>query len=286
MSKRPPQSRALPQQPYDELLLKRSRLYRRSRELYRAQGGTFEAALWSSPRSLGSPLLLENHIGYSPLGAELEWSLTDRLQKREKKHLEQVRSFVTNVFHEQSHRILWRHFREAGIACPQSREEAFRFLNLVEALVVILDMALGDDLGMRVARPLYGLGVVYNPGSTFMSPRKLGPRGYRNALQVALHATYLRLEGMHADDIPGAVRAAFPGLSPKLVDAATRRALLIEPLFVELTNPIWQKRHVKVVMREWAPRRGAKPLRLPHRKPTENHQAYLIAETWLARFGL
>ena len=277
--------KTLAEQPYDSELLKRSALYLQSRKNFLAGHGTFRSALLSSARTLGSASLVENRVSYSPVGSELNWSVTDRLQKKDSKHFDQIRSFVTNIYHEQNHRTLWNHFRKKGIYCPQTRAEAYRFLNLVESLVVILDMALGDELSKSAAYSLKQMNVIYDSGVDFMRKIK-SAREYRNSLQVSQHATFLLLEGLHPEDIPLHVGRVFSGFNAKLVAASVRRALSLDVLFVELTNPIWQKKHVPIVMKSFAPPRGQRGLILPSRKPLENRQAYLITEKWLERFGL
>ena len=273
-------------QPWDSFLLKKSSLYRKSRALFRAQKGIALPTLLSSPRSLSSAGLIENQIEYSPLDRELTWTYQDRIQRKDLKHREIVRSFTTNVFHEQNHRILWKHLVKDGFYCPQKRKAAHRFLNLVESLVVILDFALSDQLGLKQGRALYHQGVIYSPGSDFLTRYQPSRREYRNYLQAVLHTVYLRLEGMHPDDIPDAIREVFSQNHRGHVDQAIRRAFLLDDLFVELTNPIWQNRHIKAVMAAFSPPRGKSALVLPDREPSHHAQGYVIAEGWMEKFGL
>ncbi len=276
-------------QPFDEELLQASALYRRSRELYLKQGGTYEAALLSSPRSLGSLTLIRNHIEYTPLARELAWSLKDPIERKTRKHFELVRTFVTSVFHEQSHRILWKILQDRGLHCPTDPAGARRFLNLAESLVIALDMALGDSLGAAMGMRLYEQGVIYNPGTggfARLARRRRARRIYRNALQASFHATYLCLQGMHPEDIPNAVRVQFPMLSDRVREASVRRALTLDPLFVELTNPVWQKKHTRAVVRAFGPAKGSRPLALPARTAVQSPEAYLLGETWFATMGL
>ena len=277
---------ALPEQPYDELLLAQSDLYRRSRQLYLQQEGRFQATLLSSARSLGSVSLLENLIEYTPIASELDWSLRDRLQKKDHAHIAMVRSFTTGVFHEQNHRILWRHFSDQKIDCPQRALEACRFLNCAESLVIILDMALADELNSKLAKHLYSVRGIYQSGAEFMRLLKVGSRSYRNALQVCFYTTYLRLEGLHPDDIPGYVKKVFEGLDQKLVERCIERAMRIDSMFVELTSPFWQKKHVGKVMEVFAPPRGKLGLVLPARQPLRHVETYVIVERWLEAMGL
>lgn len=276
----------LNEQPCDALLIRKSALYRKSRARFLEIGGTFHAKLLSSPRSLSSIGLIRNHIDYSPVAAELEWTMTDALQKKDKKHFETVRSFVTSVFHEQNHRILWRFLSEHRLACPQSKDAAHRYLNLIESLVVMIDWALGDELGPKLGHEVYFKGPIYNPGSDFMSKKKLKKRGYRNALHAGLHATYLHLEGIHPDDLLPSLISAFPEMSPKLLRKIADRTKLIDPLFVNLTNPVWQKKHVKNVMKTFRPKKGDGTIDLMKRTTQYQPQAYFIAETWFEHCGL
>jgi len=280
-------TKILNEQPFDELLLSKSRLYRRSRELFLRNKGTFRAVCLSSARTLGSANLVRNEIEYNPIASELAWSLSDPVQRKDRAHLEQVRAWMTGVFHEQSHRILWHHFKAEKIFCPQVRSHAYRFLNLVESLVIILDMAVGDELDSRTGNALYSLHGIYNPGSAFM--RKIRARNgalYRQALIVCLYVTYFRLEGLHPEDIPQNAHFAFENLNSKMIDSCIERSMKIEPRFVDLTNPIWQKKHVAKVMDSFRPPRGISPLELPVRKPFEIDTLVAIANNWLKLFSL
>ncbi len=276
----------LVEQPFDDLLLDRSKLYRQSRVLFLENGGKFRPRMLSSARTLGSPSLVTPEIEYSPVGTELNWSLTDRLQKKDHAHLAQVQSWITGVYHEQNHRNLWKFLRRTRRFCPAQRDGAYRYLNLAESLVIILDMALGDELDARTANHLYFSRGIYNGGSAAMRKLKLGSPRYREAMLTCLTATYLRLEGLHPEDIPGFCRQIFAHCPGSNVDAAIRRALKIEPLFVELTNPIWQKKHVTKVMAAFAPPRRQPGLMLPRRSPLNNAVIESIGTEWLALHGL
>lgn len=274
------------EQPYDQFLLKKSRLYLRSRTLFNKQGGIAVPTLLSSPRSLSSAALIENKIEYSPLARELEWSCNDPVQKRDRKHFATLRTFVTSVFHEQNHRILWRHLIEQEHFCPQTREAAHRYLNLIESLIVILDFALGDELGLKTGRMLYERGVIYSPGSDFKNRFKPSRREYRNYLQAVAWTVYLRLEGLHPEDIAPAVYDTFKLGNSKHTAHAIKRAFLLDEMFINLTNPIWQRRHVGKVMQAFKPNRNQRTLHLPRRQPTNNLETYIIIESWLNTFNL
>jgi hypothetical protein len=230
----------LPQQPFDSLLLARSALYRRSRERFIAQGGTLEPALLSSPRSLSGAILLENRIQYSPTEAELLWTAQDSRENPDR--LLDLRTYTTSVFHEQTHRLLWS-FLPPPV--PQAGANR-RYLNFIESLVVITDMALSDGLGPELARPLYLVGSIYDPGTTARSAAR-SRRGYRQYLLAAMHATTLNLELYDPADIEKIIPALF-GKSP-LIARATRRALNLDRQFVLKTNPIWQHRNGREIDR-------------------------------------
>jgi hypothetical protein len=272
---------ALPGQPFDRLLLRRSRLYRRSRALYREIGGTHAPALLSSARSLSSAGLLEPRIEYSPIEAELIWRATNPTERRQPEPLTQLRAWVTSVFHEQSHRILWARLPP----CPADAGGARRYLNLAESLVIAADMALGDELGPRLARELYRAGPIYSPGSRWRG-LGLSRREYRNLLHAVAYASYLALEMYSAELIGRLISALFPGLGRR-GPPAVERALSLNEQFIALTNPTWQSRNLPAVRRALGrgPGRRAAALSLPD-DPRRNPAYYLVAEAWFAHLGL
>lgn len=274
----PRQPLALPGQVFDRELLALSSLFRRSRELYRAEGGTFSPALVSSPRTLSSPILLEPRIEYSPIAEELVWAATDRGQARDDAHLLLLRTFSSSLFHEQNHRILWKRLPPP----PRSGAPLRRYLNFAESLVVTLDMALGDELGPRLAPFFHLVGATYDPGTSVRSEAG-SRRAYRNYLQAALHATYLHLEGYAEADIARLSQGLFPGLGP-LAERAARRSCQLDLKFVAYTNPVWQKRHAAGAARRLA-RRGEEALVLAE-DPRDHRLQYLVAEGVLAELGL
>lgn len=281
---------ALAGQPWDSWLLKKSALYRRSRRAFLAIGGFHVATFLSSPRSLASLTLIEKKLQYNPVADELEWSQKDRIQRNDRAHFELLRTFTNNVYHEQNHRTLWEFMQTRGYYCPGNRGAARRYLNFTESLIVILDFALGDELGLKVGAELYSQGVIYSPGSDFRKIYKPSKREYRNYLQAVAHAVFLRLEGMHPEDIPIAIHKLFQVNGEGQVKHAINRAFLLDALFVELTNPVWQRKNLSaVIQRLGAPKKGRqaeKSLVLPNREPLNHAQAYLITENWLEFFGL
>jgi hypothetical protein len=275
---------ALAEQPFDRHLLVLSPLFRKSRELFLAQGGEFHPALLSSPRTLSSPTLLDNKIEYSPIETELFWTATHPGERKDKARLLSLRSYVSSLFHEQNHRILWQMLPPS----PRSAQGVRRYLNFAESLVITLDMALGDELGRGIAGYFYLTGATYDPGTTVREELKpFNRRYYRNYLQAALHATYLNLEFFEPREIPKAVSALFPGLiGPKGKDnwaeRAAKRSGNLDRAFVWKTNPSWQKKHWEKVMKRLS---GPSPLELPD-NPMDNRAQYLFAEKCFEAFGL
>jgi hypothetical protein len=266
---------ALDEQPFDSLLLARSPLYRRSRREFVAAGGTFAPALLSSPRTLGSIALLSRRLEYSPVASELRFAALDSREARDPERLLELRTYVTSLFHEQNHRLLWDWLPPP----PASGAALRRYLNFVEAVVVALDMALADGLG-ALARPLYLCGSIYDPGTEVRG--ELGrKRDYRNYLQAAMHATFLNLELYEPAWIARAAGVLFPALGSWAPRAAAR-ATRLDRAFVERTNPIWQRRHSREVARRFH-RAGALGLGAD---PLDNRQQYLLFEGVLDRMGL
>lgn len=241
-SKRKAKPGFLPGQPFDDFFLETSPLFRRSRAKFLAQGGVFEARFVTSPRSLSSSILLENRIQYSPTEDELLWQATDPAERTNDDGLSRLVGYSTSLFHEQSHRILWR-----ILPFPADRRPGglSRYLNFVEAIVVGLDMALGDELGPKLSALGYLTGTLYDPGSyaDFASARER-----RNYLHVAIRATYLALEFHEKKDVRRALRGWAPHWMPALrreaLDHAINRALRLDTAFIRVTNPLWQEKHL------------------------------------------
>jgi hypothetical protein len=280
LRKRITHSLALPEQPFDAHLLKANALYRLSRKCFLGQGGKFVSALISSPRTLTSSSLLEQMIEYSPVERELVWAATDPNEIRSGKfeRLLQIREFSTSLFHEQSHRILWRFLPPPS----NSKAEVSRYLNLVESLVIALDMALGDQLGPDRAQVFYLSGVTYDPGTQVLENR-MSRRDYRNYLHACLYATYMKLEFYAYEDIKKATLHLYPQ-NPELTLRAIERAVKLDDAFVEITNPAWKKKHIDAVIQKLYRKRKAS-LRLPE-GALDNRLAYLWAEKWFERMGL
>ena len=210
-----PHRLALSEQPFDSLLLRESAVFKRSRELYLKQGGRYLATLVSSPRTLTSPVLLEQRIEYTPITSELNWAATDRIEKESR--LTELRTYCTNLFHEQNHRILWKFLPPPH----RSPGNVARYLNLVESLIVAIDMALGDELGHGVSRFFYLTGVTYDPGTDILGDG-LSMREYRNYLHACSYATFMKLEFYDAADIKKAISRLYPQ-DPILLNRALKR---------------------------------------------------------------
>ena len=269
----------LNEQPFDLQLLAQSSLYRKSRILYCRKGleGTHRPSFLSPKRSLGSPILLEPEIQYSPVESEMIWAASDPVESKNLDQLLELRKSVTCVYHEQNHRILWNFLPPS----PKSGANLRRYLNFSEALVITLDMALADELGPRLAILFYLSGATYDPGTDLKSV--LTQRHYRNYLQALNYATYLNLEFFSGEDIREILFLLFPQMEP-LLDRIVQRSTNLDRQFVEATNPIWQKRHGKSAGKLLGDS-AVKPLQLS-RDPLENWKPYLITEHILDHFKI
>jgi hypothetical protein len=275
----------LSEQPFDSLLLSLSPLFVRNRETFLKTGGHFHSSLLSSPRSLSSPSLLDPTIQYSPVESELIWAASDPIESANLKlnRLYEARSYTTSLFHEQSHRILWKRLPPPPPVEKRSGS-VFRYLNFVESLVITLDMALGDELGPNLAKIFYLTGATYDPG-TDLRLKKISRRVYRNYLHACLYTTYLTLQLYDAEELPGIVTQLYPA-EPLLTKRAIERATQLDEAFVRITNIDWQEKNEQtVVKRLSALNPKASPLILP-RDPLDNRIAYILAEKWFENMGL
>jgi hypothetical protein len=275
---------ALPGQPFDAFFLKTSPLFRRSRSMFLKQKGTFEARFVTSPRSLSSAILLENRIQYSPTEDELLWQATDRGERTNDEGLLRLVGYSTSLFHEQSHRILWK-----ILPPPADRSEAglSRYLNLIESIVVGIDMALGDELGPKLSSLGYLTGTLYDPGTYARFKTK---RDRRNYLQVAIRTTYLALELHEKEEVASAMRGMaplwMPGLASEATEHAIERALRLDDAFIRVTNLLWQEKHLKIFARQLPKRTKAKPGLEMSRDPENWLAPYLAIERVFEAFGL
>lgn len=269
--------------PFDAHLLALSPLYKKSRSLYVDQGGTFQATLVSSSRSLSSPALLANHIEYTPIASELVWRATDAIESKNKDALTELKRFTPSLFHEQNHRILWKLLPRA----PEEKEALRRYLNFAESLVIITDMALGDELGQTLGQLFKQIGIVYDPG-TDVRKKAIKSRTYRNYLQTALHATYLHLEGFKPKFIEALIPALYAyNLDQRLLKRAQDRAANLNQKFIRQTNRVWQQKHESKVIEILSKKNKAKgaPLELSD-NPMNNIEQYKWAEQWFDLLGL
>ncbi len=270
----------LPGQPFDRELLAWSKLYRRTRELYCQWGGSFEAALVTTPRTLSSAILLEPRIEYSPIERELIWAATDPTESKSPTHFLTVRTYTSSLFHEQNHRLLWR-----LLPPPASHPDPVRrYLHLAEALVIAADIALADELGPARAEALYDCGSIYNPGSH--ARNHLGRREYRNYLHVIAYVSYLLLELNEPEEIKPWLAALFPQVSPKLRERAWVRGCRIDQQFIRVTNPFWQLKYAsKVAPALRKGRTKETELRLPS-NASDTREFYLQTEAWFDHLGI
>jgi hypothetical protein len=183
------------------------------------------------------------------------WTASDRLESSARpERLLDLRTWVTGVFHEQNHRILW------SILPPAPRKGGAalrRYLHFAESLVVMLDMKLADGLPSEISQALYQTGAIYDPGTEsrrelvrLITSKKRVERIHRNALQAACEATFLNLELFDPAEIAAHVESLFPvdsappsGTAPSLIRRFADRALRLDRLFVESTNPEWLRKH-------------------------------------------
>ncbi|AZZ38337.1 hypothetical protein CIK05_09195 [Bdellovibrio sp. qaytius] len=222
--------------PFDVQLLNLSSLYRHSRKLYLKLGGVFSPKLCSTMRGLSTQDLFKNEIEYTPALSELKWMCELGYQVNgADDHIYSLLQFTEiSVFHEQNHRIIWRELPPV----PEEKEDVQRYLNFAESLVVTLDMALGDQLGLKLSTAFERMKVIYHPGAKD-SPAKSSKAEYRKYLLGILATTYYALETMHHDDVAAAVDYVLPG-QKALNRKAVKRGLTLSELFARVTNPGWQ----------------------------------------------
>ena len=267
------QPRQLVDYPFDARLLALSSLYRKSRALYLKNGGTYRSTLVSSARTLSSSILLEQTIEYTPIAQELAWAATDRIERKNPSTVAELRRFIPCLFHEQNHRILWQMLPSP----PRSTTSLRRYLNFAESLVIVTDMALGDELGPTLGELFRSVGVIYDPGTQIRRTVK-NTRSYRNYLQACLHATYLNLEGFKPALIAKIILALYSNVESKTLNHAIKRASRLNRGFITKTNLVWQRKHYKSVVKLL----GAKnkiTLTLTD-DPLNNIEQYILAEKW------
>lgn len=250
----------LADQPLDPWLIQNVPLYKRSRALYLKMNGRFKPATISLARSITSPSLIVPYLEYNPIAREVAWSFSDSIQKKQRKHLEMIKLFTTNVFHEQNHRILWRLMAENGAYCPQTPDEARRYMNLAESFAVTLDHALTDSLGVQNAKYLFKRRLIYSRPSDFLTRYQPTYEQYRTYLHAGAHAAYLRLTGVRRDVLFKTMYRLFQGADKRHITHATQRAYGIGSNFITFVNPHWQRQHMDKVMQQFRAPRGKKSL--------------------------
>lgn len=226
----------LPELPFDLQLLNSSALYRVSRTMYLQLGGQFQPRLCSTMRGLSAQDLFKDEIDYAPALSELLWfrDFGHQVSDAREEILALLRFMEISLFHEQNHRVIWRLLPRI----PDEQDDICRYLNFAESLVVTLDMALGDQLGLRQSEIFERMKVIYHPAGEDAYAKKFGS-DYRKYLLAILTTTYYALEILHNDDIPAAVDYVLSG--QKAVNAAAvKRAMQLSELFTRVTNPQWQ----------------------------------------------
>lgn len=254
---------ALFEYPFDQQLLSLSPVYRESRKQFLDLGGRFFPRLSSAMRSLSTQDLFSDEIDYTPAASEIDWvikSFSDVSDPAEEvRALEQFNAI--SVFHEQNHRILWRLLPRA----PKNERDLSRYLNFAESQVVMLDLALADQIGAKLSDSFERMKVIYRSGRVpkrWLSSKSL----YRNYLVAAQFATYLILELVNPEDVLPAINYVLPG-QKRLNHDAVARAFDISELFTRITNPQWQQRNLKVAAKSLARMHlddDSQPFEVPH----------------------
>jgi hypothetical protein len=270
--------------PFDHQLLSLSELYRESRKQYLALGGRYSPRVSSTMRSLSAQDLFADDIDYTPASTELTWfaERSEDVYDPENEVIALERFNTISVFHEQNHRILWRLLPPA----PKEERDLIRYLNFAESLVVMLDLALADEIGPTLSPIFERMKITYRTGRT---PKKLreSRSDYRHSLLAMCAATYFILELMNPEDILKAVDYVLPGRL-KLNRDAVSRALDISELFIRITNPQWQEREWKSARNKLTKMHKSTseaPLYLPE-DPLDFDEEFVIARSVLDHFGL
>ena len=270
--------------PFDLQLLSLSSIYRESRAQYIELGGKYSPRISSTMRSLSAQDLFADEIDYTPSATELKWFVAnvDDVYDPSDEVTALERFNTISVFHEQNHRILWRMLPPA----PKEERDLSRYLNFAEALVVMLDLALADQIGPKLSPPFERMKVIYREGrvSKKWSQSK---KVYREYLLATLCATYFILELINPEDILKAVDYVLPGQKPMNREAVAR-AFDISELFTRITNPQWQERYWKIARGKLAKRHknsSASPLYLPE-DPLDLEEEFVIGRQVLDQFGL
>ncbi len=265
--------------PFDHELLTLSRLYRESRKHYIELGGRFHPRIASTMRSLSASDLFADEIDYTPAATEIEWFAANEADVYDPKdEIFALERFNTiSVFHEQNHRTLWRLLPPA----PKDRESLRRYLNLAESLIVMLDLALADEIGPKLSPTFERMKVIYRTGSASKKARA----HYRDYLLAAMCATYFILELMNPEDILKAVNYVRPHSVNR---EAVKRALDINELFTRITNPEWQERSWKDASKKLARlhRGSGEDVFYVTEDPLDFKEEFVIARSVLDHFNV
>lgn len=274
----------LSEYPFDLQLLSSSRLYRESRKLYLSLGGIFSPRVCSTMRSLSAQDLFKDEISFTPSFSELTWfsNHVHEVSDPEAEVVALSRFNEISLYHEQNHRVLWRLLPPA----PKEERDLCRYLNFAESLVVMLDLALGDELGPKLSPVFERMKVIYRSGGkkpTWARSKK----EYRQYLLALMCTTYYALEVVHDDDILKAVDYVLPG-QKKMNREAVQRGLELSELFTRVTNPLWQERYWQEAQKKLAKMHSGsdeEPLYLPE-DPLDLEEEFVLASRVFEYFGL
>ncbi len=275
---------ALQEYPFDLQLLSLSTIYRESRTQYLELGGRYSPRIASVLRSLSAQDLFADEIDYTPSATELMWFAKNaRAVYDPAEQITALELFNANsVFHEQNHRILWRLLPPA----PLRSRELGRYLNFAESLVVMLDLALADQIGANLSPAFERMKVIYRTGR--VSKKWTSSKfKYRDYLLAAQFATYLILELVHPEDVLRVVDYVLPGQKAMNRDAVAR-ASDINELFTRITNPQWQSRNLKIARLKLSKMHGGSSdsaLVLP-KDPLDVDDEFSLTGYVLDQFGL
>ncbi len=274
----------LSESPFDLQLLNLSSLYRLSRQMYLALGGKFSARLCSTMRGLSAQDLFKDEIDYTPALSEILWfrDFGHEVSDADEEITALMRFTEISLFHEQNHRVIWRLLPPV----PDDQEDICRYLNFAESLVVTLDMALGDQLGLELSETFERMKAIYHPAGEDNYVKK-SKAEYRRYLLAILTTTYYALETLHNDDIPAAVDYVLPG-QKKVNKVAVKRAMQLSELFTRVTNPQWQSIYWSVGQKKLKKLQGKTKedvLYLPL-DPLDLEEEYIIANRIFDQFGL
>jgi hypothetical protein len=270
--------------PFDHQLLSLSPLYCKSRKHYIELGGQYFPRISSTMRSLSAQDLFKDEIDYTPSLSELIW-FKDHVKEVSDPNEEVIaleRFNAISVFHEQNHRVIWQLLPPA----PNEERDLCRYLNFAESLVVMLDLALGDEIGAKLSPVFERMKVIYRTGraSKWSAESRSSSRRY---LLAMLCATYYLLELVNPEDILKAVDFVLPS-QKKMNKDAVRRSLAMSELFTRITNPQWQERYWKDArkkLKKIHSKSQEGPLYLPA-DPLDLEEEFIIGRRVLDHFGL